>query len=819
MEPINVHGKVRKAALHLTQLNLKLSKPPSYLKKLSQVFQFADPDKQVKADSLQRHRVLAQQRAVHLNEFIEQSVSDAWIITFDGGYRNDEKIGANGWSIWSVKDDIWELVRAEGNCNSDKTTVNVEEFSGLVRALSWMAKHLPSREVHVFGDSKLVIGTMQNKLHCRAESMKVLAQQIRNIIQRIPNSNIRFWHIRREFNRVADYIANLSMDRKQSVVVDSNTPDLVKKLVELNEDSLKERIYTAPINAVTRAQAKKQSEQQQGPITNQELSRIRVGQLATPWMKHQIEWLETGKLPKEDKACKILKIWSGWFEMHQGVLWYAPPKSNQWRLVIPLALRKDVLREFHDNAGHFKGQRFLMKMHERFYWPGLSSDVRHFQDSCVLCQTGKAAKWRQEVPLSTLKELTWRPFQCIAVDSIVNLPETANGNKHLIVLVDYFSRWPVVVPVKDLSMFTWVKAFTEHFVTIYGCPERLVSDRGGQFIGDLAMALYKHLRIHKQSTTAYHPMANGLVERFNATLTTGLRLLVSEHQQDWDEQLAWFLFAYRTSVHASTQCTPYELIFGQAARVPYDVLLRQFDEPALKLEPRLLLRQKLQDVGEQRARARQLSELERNRYARLYNNARQQHRYAVGDRVWLYHPVVPRGVKPKLHNLWRGPFVIAEVLSDVNYRLEVPSGRRLHGVVHANRLKRFVDRARWPEKPPRDNQLGPVPRLPAGYEDLDFANDIPSAKMVRITDERIRTTSSGTRHREFLVTLKNSMGTRQVWLDEHFIIAGDLIYEFRHRRKRQQLGNLVAEGEGDQVFLAGMCGNASTSLPGGMSPI
>jgi hypothetical protein len=124
----------------------------------------------------------------------------------------------------------------------------------------------------------------------------------------------------------------------------------------------------------------------------------------------------------------------------------------------------------------------------------MSKDAHLFENSCIACQMGKSAWWCQVVPLSTIKELTWKPFQSVVEDSVMNLPTTLQGNKHIIVLVNYFSRWPVVIPVKDLSMVTWVKAsLKEHFITVYGCPERLVSDCGGQFIGDSALSLYKYL--------------------------------------------------------------------------------------------------------------------------------------------------------------------------------------------------------------------------------------------------------------------------------------------------------------------------------------
>lgn len=482
MEPINVHGSVRRASMHLTQFELKVTKPPTCLKKLSQTFQFADPDRQIKVESLHRQRLVAQQRAIHLDEFKNTFLEDACVITFDGGYRERDAMGGYGWSIWTVKNDVWRLIRGEGCFTLDKTTVNVEEFAGLRNALQWTHNNLASLpEIHVFGDSKLVIGAMQGKLMCRAETMQVEYDRVKEIVRKI-GSPVYFWHVLRDFNQVADFLANQAMDKRTTVVADDAQSELGIQLQDLLETSLKERIYMKSVHAVTRAQARTHVAEgaSQVPIAAAEWARIRAGQLLTPWMKHHLDWAKTGCVPGNVKAKRALKETAESFAVYNGILWYVPYSDSRWKLVVPEGLRGDILREFHENAGHLRGQRFMIKIKERFYWPGLSRDVQHFEQSCIACQMGKTAKWRQTVPLSTLKELTWRPFQSIAVDSIVNLPLTLRGNRHLIVLVDYFSRWPVVIPVPDLSMLTWVKAFTERFITIYGCPERLVSDRGGQ---------------------------------------------------------------------------------------------------------------------------------------------------------------------------------------------------------------------------------------------------------------------------------------------------------------------------------------------------
>ena len=79
------------------------------------------------------------------------------------------------------------------------------------------------------------------------------------------------------------------------------------------------------------------------------------------------------------------------------------------------------------------------------------------------------------------------------------------------------------------------------------------------------------LGIEKSRTTAYHPQSDNLVERLNRTLMGAVSKYVERDQRDWDLWLPLILFSYRTTVHASTAMTPYELMFGRLPKVSLDV--------------------------------------------------------------------------------------------------------------------------------------------------------------------------------------------------------------------------------------------------------
>ena len=101
----------------------------------------------------------------------------------------------------------------------------------------------------------------------------------------------------------------------------------------------------------------------------------------------------------------------------------------------------------------------------------------------------------------------------------------------------------------------------------HGVPNQLLSDRGPAFLSRLMLEICGVMGTKKVNTSAYHPQTDGLVERFNRTLTDMLAKTV-ERGADWDERLPYVLFAYRASEHASTGQSPFMLLYGRDPQLP-----------------------------------------------------------------------------------------------------------------------------------------------------------------------------------------------------------------------------------------------------------
>ena len=139
---------------------------------------------------------------------------------------------------------------------------------------------------------------------------------------------------------------------------------------------------------------------------------------------------------------------------------------------------------------------------------------------------------------------------------------SSRGNQYLLVIQDYFSKWPFAIPLPDQKAERIVQTLKDQVFTLVGPPHRLHSDQGRNFKSYVLLELCKAFGVTKSHTTPYHPMGDGLVERMNRSLLNLLCALVKT-ESDWEEYVQLLLFVYRTTKHYTTKLSSYEILFGQ----------------------------------------------------------------------------------------------------------------------------------------------------------------------------------------------------------------------------------------------------------------
>ena len=148
------------------------------------------------------------------------------------------------------------------------------------------------------------------------------------------------------------------------------------------------------------------------------------------------------------------------------------------------------------------------------------------------------------------------PFDRAGVD-VIKFPMSSAGKQYAVVFMDYLTKWPEVFATCDQSALTIARLLVEQVISRHGVPAELLSDRGKAFLSRLLHEVYDLMGMKKVNTTAYHPQTDGLVERFNHTLTSMLAKTVKQNGSDWDKHLPYVLYAYRTSPQESTKESPF----------------------------------------------------------------------------------------------------------------------------------------------------------------------------------------------------------------------------------------------------------------------
>ncbi len=154
------------------------------------------------------------------------------------------------------------------------------------------------------------------------------------------------------------------------------------------------------------------------------------------------------------------------------------------------------------------------------------------------------------------------PTERIALDVLGALPTSESGNKYLLIVADYFTKWPEAYPLPNQEATTVAEALVKEFVCRFGVPREIHSDQGRNFESKVFSEMCRLLGMKKTRTTALHPQSDGMVERYNRTIEAQLAIFVEQHQWDWDQHVPLLLMAYCSAVHDSTRCTPARMMLG-----------------------------------------------------------------------------------------------------------------------------------------------------------------------------------------------------------------------------------------------------------------
>ena len=360
------------------------------------------------------------------------------------------------------------------------------------------------------------------------------------------------------------------------------------------------------------------------------------------------------------------------------------------QLVVPKKYTRQILELAHESifAGHFSHRKTSDKLFQKFFWPGASSDVVRFCKSCVVCQKYGAKGNVMKVPLKSMPVIS-EPFSKIAIDIIGPIsPVSERGNRYILTIIDYATRFPEAVAIKNIDTITVAESLVEVFSRV-GVPREILSDRGSQFKSDLMSEVNRLLSIKALFTSPYHAACNGAVERLNGVLKSMLKKLCVDHPSDWDRYIPSVLFAYREIPNDTLNYSPFELLYGRSVRGPlsilYELWTKENMNPELKTTYQYVfdLRNRLEETAKL---AVQNAEISSRQYKKYYDLKTRNRSFKVGEEVLLLLPTSSN----KFSMQWRGPYKVEQCHDNgVDYIIKVKGKSKLF---HANMLKKFYRR-------------------------------------------------------------------------------------------------------------------------------
>lgn len=356
------------------------------------------------------------------------------------------------------------------------------------------------------------------------------------------------------------------------------------------------------------------------------------------------------------------------------------------QMVLPRSQVKEVLQEIHSGrtGAHLGLNKTINKVRDRFYWVRCKEDVTNYIQQCTICASVNGPSTRSRGPLQ--QYLVGIPFERIAMDVVGPFPSSIKGNRFILVIMDYFSKWPEAYPIPNQEATTVADVFVENWISRFGVPEEIHSDQGRNFESNVFGEMCSKLGIHKTRTTPLHPQSDGMVERFNRTIKEYLAKVIGTNQKCWDTHLQLFLMAYRTAEHRSTKTSPSKIIFGRNIRLPCDILFGVKPEAEQCLTDYVVcLEKKMADIHNS---ARSSLKINSNNMKARYDKKSNSSGFQPNEQVWLFNPSRKKGTCSKLTPKWEGPYKIVDRINDVVYRIQ-KSVKHKFKIVHLDRLAPF----------------------------------------------------------------------------------------------------------------------------------
>lgn len=351
----------------------------------------------------------------------------------------------------------------------------------------------------------------------------------------------------------------------------------------------------------------------------------------------------------------------------KGILMYKNKEKKKARIVLPSLLIDMIFNYYHTSqfGGHPGFKRTLGKIQSSFYRPDLHKVIKSKVKSCDLCIMSKPAQRIYQGEL--IANQADRPMRVLYTDLCGPLTRTVNQNNHILIVVDSYTRYTWLIPLRDAKAIHVIKKIEEIIFNNFSACETIVSDNGPAYKSiEFKKFCFKY-GIKHHRIVPYVAQANRS-ERFIKTLNAQLKAYYHDKQQIWDKDLGYLQTSLNTAISDTHQCTPFELMFRYTPNHALSNLWHLNDlvnESLTEEESKDLMRRAIANIKKA---------VLRNKRRNKYNPENVKHPFVVGSRVFLKTNFLSKKVdkfSKKLALSWSGPYEIIYFVTPVTCLLKL----------------------------------------------------------------------------------------------------------------------------------------------------
>lgn len=363
------------------------------------------------------------------------------------------------------------------------------------------------------------------------------------------------------------------------------------------------------------------------------------------------------------------------------------------QLIVPKAHRTACLCIYHEYLGHPGSSRGARTMRQRYYWAGLKQDMSRHVKQCTYCTSRKVNLGRGHIPVQKY-ETALQPMDRFHHDTSGPHTITTRNNRFINVGRDALTGFVTIFPSPSKEAEEVATGILRNVFFRLGPAKIFITDRGTEYNNQTLSEIMRIWSTHHIATTPQNPRSDGMAENFMKTMKDMLSAYVNDFQDDWDNYLDMIAFLYNTTVSDASGYSPFYLMYGREAKVPY--IPDQLPPPERTITEYLrgltaALRYTWRTVGAQ-------DEQKNTRYNKAVSIRREFIPFKVGD--YFYHRAIPHKfhftqdeaaetaahqLKAAMQNRFIGPFLVTGVLNDVCYSTVMNGQVR---IVHALNMKR-----------------------------------------------------------------------------------------------------------------------------------